>query len=127
MYYAHDNGRFVEFVPVDSSTNCEGIVSTPYIIVNVEKHREYFQGKWNRIIDGQPVYVPPPEPTREETIEKQIAALDDEYNPQFDALTLAWATASMEGDTETANARKADKDALKLEYQQKREVILNGG
>lgn len=44
--------------------------------------------------------------------QQQLDALDAEYNPQLDALTLAWATASMEGDTETAAARKADKDAL---------------
>lgn len=56
----------------------------------------------------------------------QLTALDAEYNPQFDALTLAWATASMEGDTETATARKADKDALKAEYQAKKEAIIGG-
>jgi hypothetical protein len=59
-------------------------------------------------------------------VEERLAALDAEYNPQFDALTLAWATASMDGDTETANARLADKQTLKAEYQQKREAIIHG-
>ena len=55
-----------------------------------------------------------------------LAALDAIYDPQFDYLTLAWATASMDGDTTTATARLADKQALKEEYQQKREAIING-
>ena len=58
--------------------------------------------------------------------QQSLDALDAEYDPQFDALTLAWATASMAGDTATAAARLTDKTALRAEYQTKREAITNG-
>jgi len=61
-------------------------------------------------------YCEPIQLTVEETKQQKITALDAEYSPQFDALILAWATASMSRDTVTANARVADKAALTVEY-----------
>ncbi len=76
--------------------------------------------------NNQIIRVIPPEPTAEKVRQQQLAALDAEYDPKFDALTLAWATASMDGDAETAAARQADKAVLKIEYQAKKEAIVNG-
>lgn len=82
------------------------------------RHPDYWNG-WRQVpID----YVPPTPPKSQE---EQLTELDAEFNQQFDALTLAWATASMDGDTTTANARFADKTALRAEYTKKREAILN--
>jgi hypothetical protein len=67
-----------------------------------------------------------PAQTTEEIKISRLVTLDAEYDPQFDALTLAWATASMDGDTATVTARLADKQVLKQEYQKKREAIMNG-
>ena len=58
--------------------------------------------------------------------DEQIAELDTEYDPKFDALTLAWAIANMDGDMAIAAARLEDKTALKAEYEWKRQAILNG-
>lgn len=58
--------------------------------------------------------------------QQQLDSLDAEYNPQFDDLTLAWATASMDGDEETAAARKADKETLKAEYEARKEAFTDG-
>jgi hypothetical protein len=74
---------------------------------------------WRQVPDN---YTPPDKPL---TADEQIAALDAEYQPQFDALTLAWAKASMDGNTTLAASIKADKDALLAEYTTKREAIVN--
>lgn len=58
--------------------------------------------------------------------QQQITKLDAEYQPQFDALGLAWATASMDGNTTLADSIKVDKVALMAEYTAKREAIING-
>lgn len=104
-------------------------IPEPYIEIDKATHQDCIQNPGLRRVDIDTLKIvehTPSEPTAEELQQHQLAALDAEYNPQFDALTLAWATASMEGDTETAAARKADKDALKAEYQAKEEVIIRG-
>lgn len=65
-------------------------------------------------------------PAKTPIINELIASLDAEYQPQFDALTLAWAKAGMDGNTTLAASIKADKDALLAEYTTKREAIVNG-
>jgi hypothetical protein len=52
------------------------------------------------------------------TVEKnqKIDALDAEYEPQFIALTQAYATALTAGDTTTATARQAEYTTLKAAY-----------
>jgi hypothetical protein len=95
------------------------------VFVDITDHPEVQEG-WDYHADGS---FSPSESALllnpEEIRQQHLNALDEEYNPQFDALTLAWATASMEGDTETAAARVADKQTLKEEYQRKREAILS--
>lgn len=84
----------------------------------------------NQYVKGSVVPLPvppsPPVPTAIEIKQQQLLALDAEYQPQFDNLTLAWAKASMDGNINLANSIKADKDALAAEYQAKRGAIVNG-
>ncbi len=105
------------------------VIPEPYIEIDTATHQDCIQNPGLRRVDIAKqtiVDYTPPEPTAEELLQRQLSALDAEYDPQFDALTLAWATASMEGDEETVAARKADKEALKAQYSQAREAILNG-
>lgn len=75
---------------------------------------------WQQVAEG---FVPP-EPLK--TTEELLSELDAEYQPQFSSLSLAWATANMDGNTELAASIKADKDDLTTEYNTKREEITNG-
>ncbi len=61
-------------------------------------------------------------PTKDEL----LSALEQEYEPQFSDLRVAWANAYMKGDTTTANARVSDRKALEQEYNARMEVIMNG-
>ena len=61
-------------------------------------------------------------PTKDELLEK----LEQEYEPQFSDLRVAWANAYMKGDTEVADARVTDRKALEQEYNARMEVIMNG-
>jgi hypothetical protein len=102
-------------------------IPEPTLEITDEQHQEYFnKGQNHKVIDGKFVYVEPLVPTAEEVRQQKIKALDKEYNPKFDSLTLAWATAYMSGDTVTANARIADKTVLTNEYNTKKGVIENG-
>ena len=49
--------------------------------------------------------------------------LDTEYQPQFEALALAYITAVLANDTTTASARQSDYLTLKTEYTTVRETI----
>lgn len=66
----------------------------------------------------------PPQPPK--TTEELLSELDAEYQPKFNALSLAWATASMDGNTELAASIKADKDNLIDEYNARREAFASG-
>lgn len=61
-----------------------------------------------------------------EVVIEPSAVLDAEFQPQFQALQLAWAAASLEGNNELVTAIQADYVALKAEYQSKREAMANG-
>lgn len=65
--------------------------------------------------------------TAGEALAQKIAALDAEYQSQFRDLQLAWASASIAGDTSLADSIKSDYTALKAEYQVKLEAIKSGG
>jgi hypothetical protein len=60
------------------------------------------------------------------TKEEQLTTLDDEYQPQFDSLIQALGAAMLNDDTDLQADIKADYAAIKLEYADKREVIING-
>lgn len=57
---------------------------------------------------------------------EKLQYLDAEYEPQFTALTQAWATAMMDSNATLADSIKQDKAGLKAEYEAKRQVIING-
>lgn len=92
-----------------------------YIPINEESKQYQEYKSW--LAEGN---TPDQAQTAEEFKKSKLISLDAEYDPQFDSLTLAWATASMDGDAATAAARLANKQTLKQEYQQKREAIING-
>jgi len=56
----------------------------------------------------------------------KIEELDGEYQPQFQELQQAWAAAQLDGNTALVAELQAEYQALKVEYQTKREAILNG-
>lgn len=98
------------------------------------KNQEFMPHEWvegNDIINGidtlllnKEKRITPPliVPSKEEL----ISALEQEYEPQFSDLRVAWANALMRGDTEGANARVTDRKALEQEYNQRMEMIMNG-
>jgi hypothetical protein len=105
------------------------IIPEPYIEIDEATHQDCINNQGFRKIDEATktiIKYTSPVPTAEEIKKQRITQLDAEYNPQFDALTLAWATAYMLGDTVTADARKTDKTALTNEYNTKKGVIENG-
>jgi hypothetical protein len=111
------------------TTYVEGIyenIPTEAIEITEEEQNLYCTGEYIRdMTTGKPVKKPVYVPTSEEIKQQKLDELDSAYNPKFDALTLAWATASMSGNVEMANARKADKEALTLEYNTKKGDIEN--
>lgn len=124
MYYGNydDNGTYIGFyIPKIHGDN----IPTPYIELPEQEWREALTGEY-KVVNGKHSYSPPPEPTAEETINSQLSTLDTEYQPQFQELQLAWAAASMDGNTELATGIQADYVALKSDYQVKREAIING-
>lgn len=78
---------------------------------------------WDYHSDTQ-TFAPPiiPQPS----IDERLSALDKTYQPQFDTLKLAWAAAQLDGNTSLAAELQAEYQALKVEYQTKREAIING-
>ncbi len=58
--------------------------------------------------------------------QQKLDALDVEYQPQFEALAVAYITAILASDTTTAAARQSDYVTLKAEYTTAREAITNG-
>ena len=100
-------------------------IPTPYIELTETEWQEALTGEY-KVINGKHTYTPPPEPTAEEITNSQIAALDAEYQPQFQDLQLAWAAASMDGKADLAAGIQQDYLALKSEYQTKKEAIING-
>jgi hypothetical protein len=82
------------------------------------RHPDYWNG-WRLV----PSDYKPPEPVK--TKEEKLSILDAEYQPQFDALSIAWANASMDSNNTLAASIKADKDALLAEYTTKREAITS--
>lgn len=76
--------------------------------------------EWKEVPDD--FKLPDLVPTKDELLEK----LEQEYEPQFNDLRVAWANAYMKGNTEVANARVNDRKALEVEYNQRMEVIMNG-
>lgn len=87
----------------------------------------YVTGEYIRDMKtGQPMRKPVINPTAEELKAQALAALDAEYQPQFRELQLAWAAASMAGDTDLAEDVVAANAALKAEYQTKLEAIDHG-
>ena len=87
-----------------------------------------FGGPWGaRDEHGKPYYVWVENTVSPEEIQVQhLAALDAEYQPQFQELQLAWAAASMDGNTDLAAGIQQDYLALKSKYQTKKEAIING-
>ena len=100
-------------------------IPTPNIELLEAEWREALTGEY-KVINSKHTYTPPPEPTAEEIAESQLAALDAEYQPQFQEIQLAWAAASMDGNTDLAAGIQQDYLALKSEYQTKKEAIING-
>lgn len=69
--------------------------------------------------------APPPEPIKPPTNDEQIAALDDEYQPQFDSIATSYTLATMQDDSAAQKSVKADLNALQTEYKQKIGEITN--
>ncbi|HMM20644.1 MAG TPA: hypothetical protein PKA10_07875 [Selenomonadales bacterium] len=112
------------------TTYVEGLhadIPAEAIPITEEEQALYVTGEYIRDMEtGQPMRKPIPQPTPEELQQASLDALDEKYAAIFDALTLAWAIAAMDGNDTIAAARKADKEAAKLQYLAEMEAILNG-
>lgn len=58
--------------------------------------------------------------------DKQISAIDVEYQPKFASLAQSLGLATLDGNQVVIEGIKADYAALKAEYEKKREAINNG-
>lgn len=91
------------------------------------------QKNLDKIIDGlsdivaaqQKRVAPPLESVTPPTPEQQIAALDDEYQPQFDSIASSYILATMQDDSAAQKSVKADLDTLQNEYKKKIGEITN--
>lgn len=102
-------------------------IPEPYIEIDKATHQECIDNPGLRKVDLTTLKVVECElATVTQTTDEKIAALDVEYQPQFQSLQLSWAAASMDGDTATADSIKLDYTTLKAEYQTKLEAINNG-
>lgn len=124
MYLAtfDDQGKRIASYVVGLHTD----IPAEAVAISDEDQALYVSGNYHRGKDGKPVEIPAYVPTPDEIKDQELSALDAEYQPQFDELSLAWATASMDGNAALAASIKADKATLQNEYQQKREAIING-
>lgn len=75
------------------------------------------KGEYYEVVENTP-YVP--------TKEEQIAALTAEYRAEKANLCEAYTTASMQGDTETAQSVAADMADLDAWYDEEYQKIFNG-
>lgn len=69
--------------------------------------------------------LPQADPTKPPTTDEQIAALDDEYQPQFDNIATSYTLATMQDDSDAQKSVKSDLDTLQTEYKQKIGEITN--
>jgi len=97
-----------------------------FVPISDHEQKLYASGQYIRGENGKAVEKPSVILTIEEIIAQKLAVLDTEYQPQFQELQLAWAAASMDGNTELAAGIQQDYLALKTEYQTKKEAIING-
>jgi hypothetical protein len=133
-HYVPGSGVYCGQDIADESPLEPGVYLIPALATDIEpptlasnQIAKFENGAWK--IENVPIPPIPdliPAPTADQIKQQKINDLDKEYNPKFDSLTLAWATAYMSGDTVTANARIADKTVLTTEYNTKKGVIENG-
>lgn len=124
MYFAHydQNGQILGFYTSDIHGDN---IPTPNIEITYEQWQECLNNPGLRKIDvttQQIVTCEPPAPTKDQL----LAQLDAEYVPQFQQLQQAWAAAQLDGNTALVNELQTEYQALKQEYQTKREEIING-
>jgi len=124
MYYAHyDNqtGQILGFYTPDIHGNN---IPTPNIEITYDQWQDCLTNQGLRKIDvttQQIIACEPPAPTKDQL----LAQLDAQYQPQFQELQQAWAAAQLDGNTALVAELRAEYQALKVEYQTKREEILN--
>jgi len=124
MYYAHyDNqtGEILGFYTPDIHNN----ILTPNIEITDEQWQDCLANQGRRKVDvttKRIIACEPPAPTKDQL----LAQLDAEYAPQFQQLQQAWAAAQLDGNTVLVAELQAEYQASKVEYQTKREVIING-
>lgn len=78
------------------------------------------------VVDGKIKIATIAEPTAEEIKQKEIEALNTEYDSQFAALATSLGLATLSGDQTVIDGIKSDYTELKAEYQTKLEAINNG-
>jgi len=124
MYFAHydQNGQILGFYTSDIHGDN---IPTPNIEITYEQWQECLNNQGRRKVDvitKQIVTCEPPAPTKDQL----LAQLDAEYAPQFQQLQQAWAAIQLDGNTALVNELQTEYQALKQEYQTKREAIING-
>lgn len=124
MYFAHydQNGQILGFYTSDIHGDN---IPTPNIEITYEQWQECLNNQGRRKVDvitKQIVTCEPPAPTKDQL----LAQLDAEYAPQFQQLQQSWAAIQLDGNTALVNELQTEYQALKQEYQTKREAIING-
>ena len=97
----------------------------PYVLLSHAEWQEALSGQY-KVVDGIHTYIAPAPPTAEEIKQQALTALDTEYEPRFTQLSQALGMATLSDNTDLITSIKADYTALKIEYDGKREVIING-
>ena len=129
VYQTDQNGKYVGTIELNESdiSPLDGVWLIPGGCVEVEPptvgENQYLI--WNGQtweIQREPEPASPPPPTKNQL----LAQLDAQYQYQFNELKLAWAAAQLDGNTTLANELQTEYQALKQEYQTKREAIING-
>jgi len=121
--YNETTGQILGFYPDDIEYT---IIPTQYIEIDETTWQDCIDNLGNRIVDVTNLVIIKGTITVTLTTDEQIAALDAEYQPQFEALQLAWAAANISSNTALLTSITSDYAALKLEYQTKLEAIESG-
>lgn len=102
-------------------------IPQPIFDLTKEQHQEYFdKGQNYKIINNIFTYIEPIKQTQSEIKENNLFKLDNEYQPKFLEITRSWSNANMDGNAELMKQKQIEKQNLIKEYNNKREVILNG-
>lgn len=115
----------------DTGLNYPSGIPTPNIEVTPAQHSEAIQkinqeGKTAKVVEGELIFLDPPEPTIEEIQAQELAKLNAEFEPQFKANDEAYLLALRNNDQELIEELNEEKADLVAEYTKRKEVIFNG-